>query len=178
VKEDSNTNVVTTASYLAMRDALAAQAKPAPVLPQAVVDYGLGRPVQDEAAVREALGSDLALRRLYRVAVQQQRVAYSPVQACAQDRGEVIRRSGDGFELRFRRSRATAGQMYVTLEVSSVLAVEEGQAVTIHAIGEHEVLRVTFPPLHDGKTQRLFEADDAVLRLLRDDRAELEVVKS
>jgi len=178
VKEDPNTNVVATASYLAMRDALAAQAKPALVLPQAVVDYGLGRPVEDESSVREVLGSDLALRRLYRAAVQQQRVAYSPVQACAQDCGEVIRRTGDRFELRFRASRASAGQIYVTLEVSPSLQLEEGETVAIHAIGEREVLRVSFPPLHDGKTQRLFEADDAVLRLLRDDRAGLEVVKS
>ena len=63
----------------------------------------------------------------------------------------------------------------------AILLIErlaEGQAVEIHAIGENEVLRVRFPPLHDNKTQRLFEADDAVLRLLKDDRAELEVLES
>ncbi|WP_376696540.1 hypothetical protein [Wenzhouxiangella sp. EGI_FJ10305] len=178
MNKDQKPTIVATASYLAMRDALSAPGGSKPVLPKAVVDFGLGRDVDDEAAVRRALGENLALRRLYRTAVEQQRVAYSPVQACAQDRGEVTRRSGDRFELRFRRSRASDGQVYVTLEVAPGLQLEEGEGVVIHAIGESEVLRVSFPPLHDGKTQRLFEADDAVLRLLCNDRSELEVVKS
>ncbi|MDZ7792054.1 MAG: hypothetical protein U5L08_16445 [Xanthomonadales bacterium] len=166
------------ASYLGMRDALCRPDDFKPVLPQAVVNYALGRDVSDQAAIEQALGADLPLRRLYRQTLAARRVAFSPVQACAQDRGEVTRRGGDQFQLLFRRSRASAKQVYVTLEVGPGLKLAEDAAVEIHAIGEREVLRVGFPPLHDGKTQRLFEADDAVLRLLRDDRAELEVVQS
>ncbi|AKS41452.1 hypothetical protein [Wenzhouxiangella marina] len=178
MNKEQKARKVAEASYLALRDALDQPGPAGLVLPQSVIDFALGRAVADEGAVRRHLGEDLACRRLYREALAQRRLAQSPIQACAQDKGEVTRRSGEGFELHFRRSQASPGQVYVTLQLLPGIEIEDGVGLEIHAIADHDILRVSFPPLHDQQSQRLFEDQDAVLQLLRDDRAELEVLRA
>jgi len=169
--------IVAVASYLAARDATESAVGARPVMPSDVVAFALGRPVHDREALYAGLTPHLGMRRLYREMFKSNRIGQSPLQACAHSGGTITSRQGEGFMLRFKTSRASAEQVYVTLEIRHELDLTEGETVDIHAIGERQVLSVRFPPVHDGKAQRLFEHSDPVLALLRDDRAELELIK-
>ena len=165
------------ASYLQARDALAVGTQPAALLPGQIIAFACGQPMRNADEIARRLGEDLHARRLYRQVLASRRLAHSPLQACAQSAGAVTRRDGDHFTLYFRTSRAASEQVYVTLEVHGSLPLAEGSVIDVHAVGETQVLSVRFPPLAGRRTQRLFQQDDAVLSLLQDDAAELEVVQ-
>ena len=83
-------------------------------------------------------------------------------------------RSGQGFRLEFRSSRATPGQVYATVVLEGVEAGE--RALQVHVLGQEALLRLDFPAPVDGRSQRLFPADSPELALLRRTDSELVLV--
>lgn len=165
---------VAVASYLQARAALGtAESLPRPLLPWQVAAYVAGDG-EDDAALAQALRSDLRMYRLYRDLLKTRVAAVSPRQAAAQDRSESPAREGEGFRLSFRNSRADAGQVYVTLELGAAQMRPDGSRVQLHVIAADALLRLDFPPLADGRSQRLFLASSAELALLR--RGDTEVL--
>ena len=164
------------ATALAQRDVLQQAPADRPVLPADIAAFAAGRDGAMADAVATALSSDLSARRLYRELLGQKARAHSGLQACAQDSAEVVQREGDGFEIRFRSSRADPHQRYVTLVMKPSHPLPEGTAVQLHVLGDDTVLRLDFPPLIDQTSQRLFSSDSLELAMLRRDDTEILLV--
>lgn len=164
---------VAVASYLQSRAALsgAVPARTA-VLPWQISRYVGGDPDLDVPTLKQALRQDLALYRLYRDLLATRASGVSPRQATAQSHQASPRRTGEGFVLEFRTSRANAGQVYVTLVLEHER--EDGAIVQLHVLAADDLLRLEFPPLVGKHSQRLFSSDSAELALLR--RSDSEVV--
>lgn len=163
---------VALASYLQSHAALAGARRtvPAHVLPWALARYIAG--AEPEPGLMARVRADLGLYRLYRDLLVARSQAYSPRQAAAASESPSGDRSGQGFRLEFRSSRATPGQVYATVVLDGVEAIE--RALQVHVLGAEALLRLDFPPPVDGRSQRLFLADSAELALLR--RADSELV--
>jgi hypothetical protein len=165
---------VALASYLQCRAALSSSAGQgaAQVLPWALARYVSG--AEPEPALLTALRADLGLYRLYRDLLSAQSAGWSPRQAAAAGALPSPERVGQGFRLEFRSSRATPGQVYVSVLLEGTQASERG--LQVHVLAEDALLRLDFPQPIEGRSQRLFAADSPELALLRRIDSELVLV--
>ncbi|MCB1553674.1 MAG: hypothetical protein KDJ14_07660 [Xanthomonadales bacterium] len=162
------------ASYLESQAALAGSARTAPAqaMPWALARYVAG--AAPEPGLVDTMRTDLGLYRLYRELLANRSQAISPRQAAAASDAPSAERSGQGFRLEFRSSRATPGQVYATVVLEGVEAGE--RALQVHVLGQEALLRLDFPAPVDGRSQRLFPADSPELALLRRTDSELVLV--
>lgn len=148
-----------------------------PVLFADIVGYVMGK--SDKADdVHRAINSDLSKRRIYQQVLNQSRFAVGLREAHAKSSGEIELRSGHGFTIKLKTSKANIQQCYVILVLDeTLLARDEVQdadkAIILHITGEQGHQRLQFAPLFDGKSQLMIATDDERLLMLKDINNEL-----
>lgn len=146
------------------------------VLLNDLINYINGHEGIDDAWIRQALNSNLTLRRQFNQLLASKRVGFDQVQAQA-DSGELVQeRVAETFTLKFKLSRANTKQVYVLLKVSPEACLAESHKPVLIVEKSDVVERICFPELCDGIAQTLLESDDQRLILLRDPEAEISLV--
>lgn len=146
--------------------------RPSAVTASHILNYARGAFLANQAQVEHAIANDLRWRQLYSKALKTGRFSYAPKVAAASD-GQLSERQGDGYSLRWRSSRAEAGQVYLMLSVDAEQEYEGGSELVLHVLTEHQAARCSFPALHDGRSQVVIESQDLLLALLTNKDAEL-----
>lgn len=140
-----------------------------------IVAYISGRGKKD-ILVEEAIRSDLRLRQLYKLLLQQQRVAFLPKEALAQDAAELDMRIGAGFRILFRRSRADSGQTYVIIELDEHSELDRSSDYMLFAEDSTDVVRLRFVATSGGRSQIILPSDDKKLKTIKNPDIELSLV--
>lgn len=171
MKTTPDSTTIALASYLQCHVALSSPIQTAPpqIMPWAIFRYVSG--AQPDQGLRSALRSDMRLYRLYRELLAISALGQSSRQAAAAGLTESSERTGEGFKLEFRHSRASAGQVYVLIVLDGTSASDRG--LQLHVIAHDALLRLDFPPPIDGRSQRLLPGDSQELVLLRQTDCEL-----
>lgn len=159
--------------------ALKGLAQPAtnkPVMFAEILQYVLGNSNIDVERVTKALGSDLTKRRIYNQLLSENRIAYGPREAHAQDNDVIDLRAGEGFSIKLRISRARPEQVFIILEVAHPEQFAADKPVMLHISGDNEQARLDFPALVDGKSQLILADSDHRLLALRNTDTELSLV--
>ncbi len=147
-----------------------------PVMFGELVHYVHGTASVDEARVKAAINSDLALRRQFNSVLKSSRVAAAPSQAQAASGEPLVQRKTRAFTLIFKPSRANVDQIYVLLSVHAESGMVDGHCPVIIASLPSEIGRLQFPPLKDQSAQLLLEVDDEGLVIAQNADAELSLI--
>lgn len=154
---------------LQARKALAMSPANRPVTFADILHYVLGNHHIDVDRVSRAINSDLSQRRLYQKLLNENRLAFGPREAHAQDNQVIALRRGQGFEIKLRISRTRTEQVYVILQVEYPDKFAANKALVLHICGDDGQSRLDFPALVEGKSQLIMLQDDARLAALRAD---------
>jgi len=147
-----------------------------PVLFGDLLQYLHGNPSIDRDKIQHALRQDIGLANQYRDLLSQRRRLFAPKLVAAASSQATNERSGSGFRVLVRPSKADEQQCYVILEVAALAAVEDGAALTLHVLHNQDTAAVTFPGLHDGRSQVIVDRSDALLQLLAQGDAEISIL--
>jgi len=114
-------------------------------------------------ALKEALFSNLKLRRDFKRLINKQSIA-TMMRAAAASSGQIERREGDGFVLTLRPSQADKNQIYLLIQSEdrddspSLLFVEDENG-PFH--------RLVIEDFYDGEAQILLSVEDDIVKALR-----------
>jgi hypothetical protein len=120
--------------------------------------------------IRSALDSDPRLRRDLDRLLQRTATLLGP-RASAASSGQLEARSGDGFQIQMKSSRAALGQVYVLITLTGARDRTATTLVIRSAAGEY--VKWPLPRPQSGVIQILTEEASDALRLLRDPKSEL-----
>lgn len=141
-----------------------------------IFNYVSGGTDRDQR-VATAMKTNLNVRRQLQQVLQQQRLSVAPAEALAQDTSELPMRTGKGFRILFRRSRADLDQVYLVLEVEPNLEINEGEDVLIIAEGELAVARLQFYSISNGRSQTILRTGDEKLDLIKNSNNPLSLLE-
>ncbi|MCG8538141.1 MAG: hypothetical protein MI808_23900 [Pseudomonadales bacterium] len=127
--------------------------------------------------VKNAVVTDLSVRRQLQWVLQQRRLAAAPAEALAQDSAELEMRIGAGFRLLFRQSRADKEHVYVVLEMDSTLQTSEGAKLLLIAQSDTLLTRVPFAEVSGGRSQIILRKDDDQLKAIQNPNATLSLLE-
>lgn len=127
--------------------------------------------------VKNAVVTDLSVRRQLQWVLQQRRLAAAPAEALAQDSAELEMRIGAGFRLLFRQSRADKEHVYVVLEMDSTLQTSEGANLLLIAQSDTLLARVPFAEVSGGRSQIILRKDDDQLKAIQNPNATLSLLQ-
>ncbi len=156
-----------------------------PVMYAEILHYVLGNNNIDVNKVSGALGSNLSNRRVFNQLLSQNRRAYAPREAHAQDTDVVDQRIGQGFKIKFRPAKSRPDQLYVILEIDYQNLLAGDKPLILHISGsanasdegaEQIYLRMAFPAQIENKTQLVVASEDPRLLSLRNMDTELSLV--
>jgi hypothetical protein len=122
--------------------------------------------------IRQALDADARLR-LDLDRLLQRMAGWHGARAPAASSGQLEMRTGDGFHIRMKPSRAAADQVYVLIALTGTLARTPTMLVMRSAAGEY--IKWPLPQPQSGIIQVLTDEASDGLRLLRDAKSELYV---
>jgi len=120
--------------------------------------------------IRRALASDPRLR-LDLDRLLQRTASWHGPRASAASSGQLETRTGDGFQIQMKSSRAAPDQVYVLIALTGALGRTPSTLVIRSAAGEY--IKWPLPRAQAGVIQVLTDEASDVLRLLRDPRSEL-----
>ncbi len=120
--------------------------------------------------LRRALHADARLR-LDLDRLLQRTAGWHGARASAASSGQLDMRTGDGFHIRMKPSRAAADQVYVLIALTGTLARPPTTLVIRSAAGEY--VKWPLPRPQSGVIQVLTDEASDALRLLRDPKSEL-----
>ncbi len=120
--------------------------------------------------IRRALGSDPRLRLDLDRLLQRAATWHGP-RASAASSGQLDMRTGDGFELQMKPSRAAPDQVYVLITLTAARDRIATTLVIRSAAGEY--MKWPLPRPQSGIIQVLTNESSDALRLLRDPKSEL-----
>jgi hypothetical protein len=120
--------------------------------------------------IRRALGSDPRLRVDLDRLLQRTASWHGP-RASAASSGQLEMRTGDGFQIQMKSSRAAPDQVYVLIALTGALDRTPSTLVIRSAAGEY--IKWPLPRAQAGIIQVLTDEASDALRLLRDPKSEL-----
>lgn len=152
------------------------KARQKPVMYAEILHYVLGNDNIDATRVADALASNLSNRRVFKQLLAQNRCAYAPREAHAQDTDEVSQRIGQGFNVQFKVAQSRPDQIYIILEIDYHNLVAADKPLILHISGDEDYQRMAFPAQIENKTQLIVASADPRLLSLRDLDTELSLV--
>ncbi len=124
----------------------------------------------DDQGVRQALGTDLALRRAYRRLLQKVSRFHIP-EAVAASTEEFPERHSDGCKIRLQVSRAQPDQLYLIIELSDQRA---DSPKSLNVFGSDEACEtLDLPVQRNGVMQLIIERESPLAHMLADPKSEI-----
>lgn len=137
-----------------------------PVLLSDIYSYVAGtnqRPQEVEAA----LNTRIDLRRKYQQLLAKQTGLAGDARAAAATESDMADRIYDHFSIKTRVSASQPEQTYIVLALDPHAGFTAGDVLRLHVSGDSEIAAVTFPPLHDLRTQLIVESNARIVSLLK-----------
>ncbi len=138
--------------------------------------YVMGSDRVDRSAVEQVLEGNEKLKSVYEKMLYGERLFYTQRLVAAESNEHIDQRSGEGFVLKIRESKADSNQYYLILEVDPLLYRKAKRTVVLHACTDKVTSSCVFPALYDGKTQLIVSKGDKLLTLLRESDPEISIV--
>lgn len=123
-----------------------------------------------DESLRRALDESPALRRDLERMLDRAALYHFPRVAAAST-GAVTEREGEGFKIRFRESKAAAGQTYVIIEIEDPASATP-RSLFLCGTDRHYG-KIELPEEQDGVIQLLLDSGSDELMALRDVRTEI-----
>jgi len=178
-KADQSTKVTVELAYSLLRG-MRGLSSPGqvekPVIFNDLYGYILGSPNIDRSMVEKELESNVKLKAICAEILSRERTFFASRLVAAQSTEVLDQRTGEGFVLKIRESKADPNQYYLILEVDILSYQKEHSRVVLHAYTDEQSGSCVFPALQDGKSQIIMEKDNKLLKLLRDSDPEISIV--
>lgn len=136
-----------------------------PIIYTDIVHYCRGIEIDAADRVREALASNIGVRRQYQRLLEREHIFHAPRIAAAATEEKLAERTTESFSLKLVKAR-DRNQYYMVLEILHADTVADGTELVLHVVSPDGTGRCMFPPLHQGRSQVVISDDDRLLELV------------
>jgi len=147
-----------------------------PVIFNDVYGYIIGSPNIDRSLVEKEIEGNTKLKAMVKEILSKERVFFLSRLVAAHSTEAVEQRTGEGFVLKIRESKADSDQYYLILEVDILSYQKDHSRVVLHAHTDEKSASGVFPALQEGKSQIIVEKDNKLLTLLKNSDPEISIV--